>query len=72
MALLMAARREEHMIGKYKVTILYDEEGKPIGAFIEGGRLTKPVYIAARERSIPKLPKQVLRFLARHGFNIKA
>jgi len=71
MALLMAARREEHVIGKYKVTILYDHEGRIIGALIEGGRLTKPLYIAAREPATPKLPKQVLRFLAKHGFNVR-
>lgn len=72
MALLMAARREEHIIGKYKVTILYDHEGRVIGALIEGGRLTKPLYIAARESATPRLPKQVLKFLAKHGFNVKA
>ncbi len=71
LALLMAARREEHVVGKYKITILYDHEGKPIGALIEGGRLTKPLYIAAKERATPRLPRQVLKFLAKHGFNVK-
>ncbi|BEP17863.1 hypothetical protein PYJP_12150 [Pyrofollis japonicus] len=72
MALLMAARREEHVVGKYKITILYDDQGRAIGAFIEGGRLARPLYIAAKEPASVKLPKPVLRFLAKHGFNVKA
>ncbi|HIP65516.1 MAG TPA: hypothetical protein EYH08_03195 [Pyrodictium sp.] len=65
------AKREQHQIGKYKVTLMYDENGKIIGALIEGPRMTRPVYIAATEKTKLKLPKQVAKFLQKHGFSIE-
>ena len=70
MALVEAARREEHTVGKYKITLLRDPDGRIIGALIEGGRLTRPVYIAYGENVHYKLPKNVKKFLQRHGFHI--
>lgn len=71
MALVHAARREEHRVGNYTITIFYDEKGEPIGALVEGPRLPRPVYIARMETAAPKIPKQVRRFLRRHGFNVQ-
>lgn len=68
--LLGAAAKEEHMVGKYRVVLLLDENGNPIGAIIEGPRLTRPVYIAASETSAPKIPKAVRRFLRKRGFKV--
>jgi len=65
-------KREQHQIGKYKVTLMYDENDKVIGALIEGPRMTKPVYIAVTEKAKLKLPKQVAKFLQRHGFSIES
>ncbi|HID41005.1 MAG TPA: hypothetical protein EYP33_02485 [Pyrodictium sp.] len=70
MVLLQIARREEHQVGKYRVTLLYDSEGRIVGAIIEGPRLSKPVYIAVNEQTTPKIPKQVKKFLAKHGFKV--
>ncbi|ALL00733.1 hypothetical protein Pyrde_0683 [Pyrodictium delaneyi] len=70
MVLLQIARREEHQVGKYRVTLLYDSEGRVVGALIEGPRLSKPVYIAVHEQTAPKIPKQVKKFLAKHGFKV--
>ena len=65
------ARREEHTVGKYRVTLLYTEDGRLIGAVIEGPRLSKPIYIAAQEEASPKIPKPVKKFLAKHGFKVR-
>jgi L-amino acid N-acyltransferase YncA len=64
-------RREEHTIGKYKVTLLYTEGDQLLGAIVEGPRLSRPVYIAAREESSPKIPKPVKKFLSKYGFKLK-
>jgi hypothetical protein len=65
------ARREEHTVGKYRVVILYDAEGKILGALIQSPRATKPLYIAANESINVKLPKTVRTFLAKMGFRIE-
>ncbi len=65
------ARREEHMVGKYRVTLLYTEDGKLLGALVEGPRLTRPVYIALQEETSPKIPKPVKKFLSKYGFKVK-
>ena len=64
-------RREEHMVGKYRVTLLYTEGDKLLGAIIEGPRLSRPIYIAAQEETSPKIPKPVKKFLSKHGFKVK-
>ncbi len=63
-------KRTEHFIGKYKVTLVYDDQGI-IGAIIEGPRLSRAIYIALSEAISIRLPKPVRKFLERHGFNIK-
>ncbi|ABM80007.1 hypothetical protein [Hyperthermus butylicus] len=68
---LHIARREEHQVGKYRVTLLYTEDGSIVGAIVEGPRLSRPVYIAAQEKSSPRIPKQVKKFLAKYGFKLQ-
>jgi len=68
LSLLRVMQREEKHVGKYKITIFYSEEGRPVGALIEGPRLTRPLYIAAAEHSAPRLPQSVRRLLRRYGF----
>jgi hypothetical protein len=65
------AKREEHMVGKYRVTLLYTEDSRILGAIIEGPRLSRPIYIAAQEEASPKIPKPVKKFLSKHGFKVK-
>ena len=65
------ARREEHEIGKYRVTLLYDVENRVVGALIQTPRSTKPIYIAVNEPVNVKLPKQVRAFLAKAGFRVE-
>ena len=67
----MIAKKEEHTIGKYKVTLLYNEKGKILGALIDGPKISKPIYIAHQEEIIIKLPKQVIKFLNKQGFKVK-
>ena len=67
---VQVARRDEYTVGKYRVTILYDAEGKAIGAIIQSPRSTKPIYIAVQEPVTVKLPKQVKSFLAKYGFKV--
>ncbi len=67
---IQIARREEHEVGKYRVTVLYDVEGKVVGALIQSPRATKPLYIAVNEPVTLKLPKQVRNFLAKLGFKV--
>ncbi|MET1128605.1 MAG: hypothetical protein ABWW70_04740 [Thermoproteota archaeon] len=69
---MQSARREEINAGSYKLTIIYDSTGRVVGAVIEGPRLARPIYIAARERVILKLPKSVRKILRRYGFNIES
>lgn len=68
--MLQIARREERQVGKYRVTLLYDQQDRVIGALVEGPRLSRPVYIAVNERAVPRIPKQVKKFLAKHGFQL--
>ena len=71
MTLIQAAQRKEHTIGKYRVVVLLDDKGNPIGAFVEGPRLRKPIYIAATERIAPRVPKNVKKLLKKYGFMIE-
>ncbi len=71
MALLQIRERRVEQVGRYRVTLLLDQEGRVIGALVEGPRLSKPVYIAAEETSAPKIPKTVKRYLRRLGFRIE-
>ncbi len=70
MTLIQAAQRREHVVGKYRVVVLFDDRGSPIGAFVEGPRLRKPIYIAATERVVPRIPKNVKKILKKYGFLI--
>ena len=69
--MLHIAKREEHQVGKYRVTLLYTGDGKVVGAIIEGPRLSRPVYIAIHEESSPRIPKQVKKFLTKYGFKLQ-
>jgi hypothetical protein len=70
MALLQIRERRVEQVGKYRITLLIGEDGKIIGALVEGPRLAKPVYIAAEETTAPKIPKTVKKYLRRLGFHI--
>jgi len=65
------AKRETHEIGKYRITLLYDDKGNLLGALIDGPKMSKPLYIAHQEEVILKLPKQVIKFLNKQGFKVK-
>ncbi len=71
MALVEAAAREEHQVGKYRVTLFRDAEGRIIGALVEGPRLPRPVYIAYSEAVRHRLPKTIKKFLRRFGFRVE-
>ncbi|MET1101941.1 MAG: hypothetical protein ABWW69_05660 [Pyrodictiaceae archaeon] len=64
------ARRDEEIIGRYKVTILYDAEDKILGAIVEHPRAARPVYLAINEEIRIKLPRQVKSYLKKLGFKI--
>ncbi len=65
------ARREEHVVGRYRVTLLYDAEGKVLGALVHSPRTMRPIYIALNEPVNVKLPKQVRSFLSKLGFKVE-
>jgi hypothetical protein len=69
---IQSARREEIEAGSYRLTIIYDGAGRVVGVVIEGPRLARPIYIAARERVTLKLPKSIRKILRRYGFNIES
>jgi len=70
MALLQIRERRVEQVGRYRVTLLLDEQGKPVGALVEGPRLARPVYIGVEESASPKIPKSVKRYLRRLGFKV--
>ncbi len=67
---IQIARKEEHSVGNYKVILVYDIEGKVVGAFIYSPRGLKPIYIAIHEEVRMKLPRHVKTFLSKHGFKV--
>jgi hypothetical protein len=71
MALLQIQERRTEQVGKYRVTLLIDGEGRVIGALVEGPRLPRPVYIGREETTAPRIPKQVKKYLRRLGFKIQ-
>ncbi len=71
MALLQIRERRTEQVGRYRVTLLIDAEGRVVGALVEGPRLLRPVYVAVNEASAPKLPKTVKRYLRRLGFRVE-
>ena len=65
------ARKEEKMIGKWKVMILYDESGNVIAAELESPRGHR--YLISRQENVRiKAPKRVIAFLQKLGFNVEA
>ena len=57
-------------IQNYIIRLVYDDDNL-IGAIVEGGRLSRPIYIAKSERVKLSLPKPVKKFLIKNGFNIE-
>ncbi len=68
---VQVVRRDEHVVGKYRVTLLYDSDGRLLGAMIQSPRSTKPIYVAVNEPVTVKLPKNVKSFLAKMGFKVE-
>ncbi len=63
--------KEEYRVGRYKITLLIDQEHRIVGALVEAPRRSKPIYIAYNEDSKIRLPKEVIKFLASKGFKVK-
>jgi len=70
-ALLQIREKRVEQVGRYRVTLLVDAEGRIVGALVEGPRLLRPVYVAVNETAAPKLPKTVKRYLRRLGFRLE-
>ncbi len=63
--------KEEYQIGRYRVILLKTDRNEVVGAIIESPRKTKPIYVAIKEKTKLKLPKEVIKFLVKHGFNVE-